>query len=391
VSESDVGNPYVGDFFLRGSGLAGRMYGTCNLPNAQFQKVEAVTWTIYSTGNKATVSYMSAGRLNMGAANALPLAQLTVVTPAILDLAGFSQNVGPLWGSGVITNSSTTSDALLTLANGGAYTGTIKDSGTTKIGLKLLNPGAPSTQQLLGNCSYSGATTLDIATALALGDSGLPNTTPIEMGNGSSLDLSTKTDKTFTLGAAQTLKGDGTVHVNGNLICQGTISLKVAKASGIVTADKLIIDSSYSITYGGTLSLNLSGEALTSTDTLKLFDVTSPGSYNGAFTLVPAKPGTGLAWDTSTLTTDGVLRIAASIPTNPTNITYSVVSGGTELQIAWPSDYTGWTLQGQTNALTVGINNNWFNVPDSANTNRIVLPIDPKNGAVFYRLYYTKP
>jgi fibronectin-binding autotransporter adhesin len=392
VADSDpTGNPFVGNFYLRGTGAGavGYMYGTINLPSAQLLKDEASTWTLASTGNKATITYIANGRLNMGVPNALPVAQLTVVSPAVLDLAGFDQQAGPLWGSGSITNSSISSDVLLTLTNGGAYTGSIKDSGTTKIALKLLNPGAPTTQQLTGDPSYHGATTLELATAIALGNSGLPNSTPIEMGDGSSLDLSTKTDNTFTLGAAQTLKGNGTVHIKGNFINQGTVSLNVSKTSGVVTAAKLTVDASYSLTYGGTLYLELTGEDLTTSDTLPLFS--STGGYAGTFaTIVPATPAAGLLWNTNTLTTDGILRIAApsSIPTTPTNITCTVVGGGTQLEIAWPQDYTGWKLQGQTNSLSVGISNTWFDVPDSATTNRVYMPIDPANGSVFYRLYY---
>jgi len=381
VTESDpVGNPYLGDFFLRGSGLAGRMYGTINLPNAQFQKVEAVPWTLYSTGNKATITYISNGRLNMGVANALPVAQLTVVSPGVLDLAGFNQVVGPLWSSGTITNSSTTSDALLTLTNGGAYTGAIKDSGTTKIALKLLNPGSPLTQQLLGDCSYRGATTLDIATAIALGNSGLPNSTPIEMGNGSSIDLTNKADHTFTLGAAQTLKADGTVHVAGAFVSQGTIELKAGKSGPAISSDKVAVSSQ--MTCGGTLKLDLSGDSLDANDSFTLF---SAASYSGAFSSInPATPSAGFAWNTNTLTADGTLRIFS---TSQPNVTTEVVSGGTQLHLTWPTDHTGWILQGQTNTVG-GITTNWYDVPGSPLSNEIYMPIEPANGSVFYRLVY---
>ena len=390
-------NPYVANFYLRGNSTVGvgKLYGTINLPQATLCKDETSTWTIYSTGNKASLTFVNGGRLNLGVANALPEAQLTL--NATLNLGGFDQKVGSLYSAvgtvtGVITNSSAT-DALLTLVDGGVYYGTIKDSGSSgKVGLKILSAFIPHAQQLFGVCTYSGPTTLQPAAAIALMSSGsIPNTTPIDMGNGSSIDVTSKSDKKLTIGAAQTLKGDGTFNVaGGDFQSLGTMQLNVAKTGGTVTCSKLNLDSG-KITLGGTLSLNITGdEPLSATDTLTLLSAT--GGYDGAFaSIVPAKPGSGLAWDTTTLTTDGVLRIVASIPTNRTNITYSVVSGGTELQIAWPSDYTGWTLQGQTNALTVGINSTWFNVPDSANTNRIVLPIDPKNGAVFYRLYYTKP
>jgi hypothetical protein len=69
---------------------------------------------------------------------------------------------------------------------------------------------------------------------------------------------------------------------------------------------------------------------------------------------------------------------------NPTNITFSV--SGNQLTLKWPTNYTGWTLQGQTNGAGAGITTNWFNVPGSAATNQVVIPINPANGSVFYRM-----
>jgi len=375
-------NPYLGNFFLRGTvaGGIGKLYGTINLPSATLCKDEVSTWTIYSTGNKASETWVNAGRLNLATTDALPVTRLTLNTS--LDMAGFDQRVGPLWGSasGLITNSSTASDALLTLTNGGAYSGAIKDNGTTKIALKLLNPGAPITQQLLGDCSYRGATTLDIATAIALGNSGLPNSTPIEMGNGSSLDMSTKADHTFTLGTAQTLKPDGNVHVNGNLVNQGTIECKIGKSGTTVSNDQVVVSSQ--LTCGGTLKLNLSVDSLDANDSFTLF---SAASYSGAFSSInPATPGAGFAWNTNTLTTDGTLRIFST--TRP-DVSTEVVSDGTQLHLAWPLDHTGWVLQGQTNTVG-GITTNWYDVPGSPLSNEMYMPIDPANGSVFYRLVY---
>jgi hypothetical protein len=390
--EDIPGNPFQGNFYLRGNTVVctNKMYGKITLSAGQLLKDEATTWTLCSTGNVATLTWVGGGRLNMGATNALPVSQLTVGDTAagILDLAGFDQKVGPLFGStqGLITNSSTTSDAILTLTNGGAYSGVIKDNGTTKIGLKLLNPGAPLTQQLLGDCSYKGATTLDIATALALGNSGLPNSTPIEMGDGSSIDLTYKSGYSFTLGAAQTLKAGGNVYVaNGSFVNQGTLSLRVTNNSGTISADRLNVATN--LTYGGTLHLDLQGEALSSTDTIKLFDAASYTGASAFSTITPTTPGPGLAWNTSSLTTDGTLKVDATLPSTPTNITFSVVSGGTELELGWPESYTGWTLQGQTNAINVGLTTSWYDVPGSATTNRILIPISKSNGAVFYRLH----
>ena len=70
-----------------------------------------------------------------------------------------------------------------------------------------------------------------------------------------------------------------------------------------------------------------------------------------------------------------------------TNITFSMTSGNT-LQLSWPNDHTGWTLQVQTNDLNAGLGTNWQDVAGSSLTNQISIPMNPASGAVFYRLVY---
>jgi glucose/arabinose dehydrogenase len=57
---------------------------------------------------------------------------------------------------------------------------------------------------------------------------------------------------------------------------------------------------------------------------------------------------------------------------------------GNLLDISWP--VAGGSLQSQTNSPGVGISTNWVTVPGSTATNHVVVPIDPANGSVFYRL-----
>jgi len=66
-------------------------------------------------------------------------------------------------------------------------------------------------------------------------------------------------------------------------------------------------------------------------------------------------------------------------PNNPPP-TLAVAVSGNALQISWPAP--GGTLQARTNNL----NGAWFNVPNTATTNRIVVQIDQANHSVFYRL-----
>jgi len=137
------------------------------------------------------------------------------------------------------------------------------------------------------------------------------------------------------------------------------------------------------ISYGGTLNLGVL-PTLNLGDNFKLFDA---GAYSGSFTsIVPASPGNNLSWDTSQLPVSGTLVVGSpsSVNTNPTNIT-AAVSGST-LELSWPADHTGWTLQ--TNAAGLGNPGGWFPYPGSAATNRIVITVNPSKPTVFYRLSY---
>ena len=176
----------------------------------------------------------------------------------------------------------------------------------------------------------------------------------------------------------------GTMSISNALTTEGTIVMDV----NTDTLEHDFIIAAAGITYGGTLAINPSGlgTAVTNGASAKLFDA---ASYSGAFAaIVPATPGPGLAWNTSSLTVDGTLKIGLPPNTTPTNLTFAVTGGGSTLDISWPASHIGWRLEAQTNSVSVGISNNWFTVPGSAATNYVVMPIDAANGAVFYRMIY---
>jgi autotransporter-associated beta strand protein len=84
------------------------------------------------------------------------------------------------------------------------------------------------------------------------------------------------------------------------------------------------------------------------------------------------------------ITGSGSLQVGIPIASNPTNITAHV--NGNTLTITWPTDHLGWILQSQTNALSVGLSTNWFDVANSASSTSQVISVNPKAPAVFYRL-----
>jgi hypothetical protein len=58
------------------------------------------------------------------------------------------------------------------------------------------------------------------------------------------------------------------------------------------------------------------------------------------------------------------------------------------LNLVWPPDHTGWRLQAQTNPISVGLSNNWVDVPGSTSVNSYSVTLNPANGTVFYRMIY---
>jgi hypothetical protein len=59
---------------------------------------------------------------------------------------------------------------------------------------------------------------------------------------------------------------------------------------------------------------------------------------------------------------------------------------GNVLDLSWPADHTGWTLQ--TNAVSLVNTSAWFAFPNSSTTNRVLITIDPARNNLFFRLRY---
>lgn len=76
----------------------------------------------------------------------------------------------------------------------------------------------------------------------------------------------------------------------------------------------------------------------------------------------------------------------STVSTTVVPVTFST-SGG-NLNLAWPSDHLGWTLQVQTNTLSTGLGTNWVTVPGSTTVTNMSIPVNTLDGSVFYRLMY---
>lgn len=102
--------------------------------------------------------------------------------------------------------------------------------------------------------------------------------------------------------------------------------------------------------------------------------------------LVSQTPQQTVTWNTANLTLNGSISVAtaSSTSTTPTNIVFS--TAGNTLNLSWPADHPGWTLQ--TNAVSVAATNSWFNYPGSAGVTSVNIPIDSSKTNVFFRLVY---
>ena len=171
----------------------------------------------------------------------------------------------------------------------------------------------------------------------------------------------------------------GTLTVSNNATLAGTTLMELNPAG----SDLLRVTGT--LTGGGTLTVTNIGGTLTNGTVFQLFSQAASGF---TATNLPA----GYVWTDNTAANGSITVVSGGIVavnTTPTNIISSV--SGSTLTLSWPSGHTGWTLQTQTNLLSVGLTpatNTWFSVAGSAATNTVVMTIDPTQPTVFYRLVY---
>ena len=263
--------------------------------------------------------------------------------------------------------------------------------------------------------TFTGPTVIGSGLTLALaGNGSISQSSLVFFGGNSpdnvSLDVSARSDGTFTLAGGQTLGGIGAIHgklmvqsgatiapggtnillnltngasATGTLTTSGNITFNGAsflKLNGSGTSDE--IASTTAITYGGVLSVaNISGSPLASGNSFQLF---SAPVYNGAFdSITPATPGPGLAWDTAQLSSGRLAVVTAPVVTavsfSGTNFIFAgtngplrgnyVVLSSTNLLVPlnhWPVLMTdAFDANGNfhvTNVMSPGVNQRFYSV-----------------------------
>lgn len=211
------------------------------------------------------------------------------------------------------------------------------------------------TLYLAGTNGFTGNTTVSNGVLSLLGASSLSNSPVITLSAPGTLSVTGRAGGTLVLVSGQKLQGNGTLNGNlvanagatvspgdslggltlsGTTLLQGTTVMEIDKQAGLFDS----LQGAVNLTYGGTLVISNLTDPLVAGDSFPLF---SAGSYSSAFAaIVPATPGPGLAWDTSTLTMDGTLRIVAAPNQTPPLIGGLAVVGG-ELVISGTNGTAG--------------------------------------------------
>jgi autotransporter-associated beta strand protein len=399
-----ISGPMTGsltNLILRGNNNGiGIISGPINISAARIEKTELCTWTLLTNNNVWGDTIIHNGTLQLGTNNPCPVTTFLTLgenqAVCVLDLNGFSQQVAGLTAGATLTNdiiANTSSNADSTLIIAGAnvttYGGIISDTlvitntyvaGSNHVGLTLAATNVGSLT-LSGTNSYSGPTLLNGGTLLV---NGIISNTVVTVnsnatlgGNGFILGpVSVNNGGTLALGPALS-----TLILNKTLTL-GAGSTNVAKINADSGASDLVTGIT-SLTYGGTLVVtNMGATAPTNGAAFKLFDA---ASYTGAFArILPAQPGPGKVWDTSSLALNGTLKVLSTVDTTPTNLT--AVVNGNVLTLSWPESQTGWRLL--TNAVNVSNPGFWFTYPGSTTTNRVLITIDQSQTNIFYRITY---
>ena len=182
----------------------------------------------------------------------------TLTNNGTLDLNGFSQNIGPLNGSGVITNSSSSSVILQSQAgavDGGSYAGRI-DEGTSGGTITFNKSGGTLT--LSGNNNYSGGTHFITGGAAAsrtiiLGGDHALGTGPLYFDILSTLTADASPRSLTNSIIVQNINASINLGSSGAglLTCSGPININSATDQNLVFASDVVFSGPFSSTSGG--------------------------------------------------------------------------------------------------------------------------------------------
>ena len=274
--------------------------------------------------------------------------------------------------------------ALDGVSTGNQITGVINDnSGGTAYNLAAILKSNSGTWKLSGSNTYSGNTTITAGT-MALGGSGsIANTPNIIVAGGATFDVSGLTSP-FVLGRGQTLSNSSSSAVLKGDVNTGSGAISLVYSNGApaltVTNGTLVFSPSTAF------QINNAGSQL-AVGMYRMIAKSVGGAVGGAVTTGTVPVGGGGAAASARLAiANGELNLVVGNPVNmnPTNITAAVL--GDTLNLSWPADHLGWTLQ--TNSVGLAATDHWFQCPGSSLVTNVTIKPNLYETNVFYRLIY---
>lgn len=321
---------------------------------------------------KQTAAGYAPGLVNLSGVNTLT---------GLMELAAggsywiIHSSAGKLVVNGPTTNATTSNVRTLWLSGEGDGEWNTGFANGTATATGALRKDGPGTWKIGGALTYTGGTVISNGTLVVNGvitsSSGVTVAEGVLGGNGAiSAPITVDSEGTLAPGDG----GIGHLSVFNTLTLAGTNLMELAKVGATVTNDQVSV--LLTLTLGGTLQVTLNG-AVSGGEVFSLF---TAGTFAGAFDVLdlPNLPGS-LTWDTSNLAVNGTLAVVGGGVQPMLN----VAQNGSQLTFSWTE--TGYKLQAQTNAINVGLSNNWSDYPDGG-TSGVSVPLDPANPAVFFRL-----
>jgi len=267
---------------------------------------------------------------------------------------------------------------------GNQITGAISDnpSGTATNKAAILK-GNRGKWTLSGTNTYTGSTTISGGTLALAGNGSIAKTPNMTIAGGATFDASGLSSP-FVLGSTQTLNNSSpTAVIKGNASTgSGTLALNFAAG----TPALILTNGTLTLSSSTVFQINNTGSQL-AVAYYKLIAKAGGGTVAGGVTTNPITIGGGGAAASSKLAiVNGELNLVVGNPvnTNPTNITATV--SGSSLNLSWPADHLGWTLQ--TNCVGLAATNQWFPYPGSASVTNVTVIINHSATNVFYRMTY---
>ncbi len=310
--------------------LAGALSGSATNTVQFFQENAASLLIISNTANSwlGETTINGPGVARLGASGVLPDSggNVSISSGATLDLNGYDEALGGLFGAGRVDNRAAGVPVVLTVGgnnNSPTFSGSLTNSGAGS-SLSLVKVGT-GIQTLSGTNILGGLVRVEAGTLALSSAANLADATSITVNAGATILTIGRSDGSLNVGAAQVLTGDGTVigivsnrgvvapagllMQTGNYVqaASGTLRLTI---TGSASHDAL--RTSGAATLDGTLDVTSASYTPVAGDTFPIF---RSASRNGSFatTNLPSL-SSGLGWVVSYLSTGVVLAVTGAPP-----------------------------------------------------------------------------